>query len=113
MLRAMHGEPLKGHLDTMLLAALRDGPAHGYALVRLLEQRSDGVFVLGEGTVYPALRRLERAGLLESREGIVDGRTRRSYGLTRAGLDALGEQERDWNRFARGMTALLAREIAT
>ncbi len=49
----MHGEPLKGHLDTMLLAALRDGPAHGYALVRLLEQRSDGVFVLGEGTIYP------------------------------------------------------------
>jgi PadR family transcriptional regulator PadR len=109
----MRGEPLKGHLDTMLLAALRDGPAHGYALVRLLEQRSDGVFVLGEGTVYPALRRLERAGLLQSGEVIVDGRTRRTYGLTRAGADALSEQEHDWNLFARGMAALLARGVAT
>jgi PadR family transcriptional regulator PadR len=109
----VHGEPLKGHLDTMLLAALRDGPAHGYALVRLLEQRSDGIFVLGEGTVYPALRRLERAGLLRSGEAVVDGRTRRTYGLTRAGKTALGEQEREWDQFARGMTALLAGRPAT
>jgi PadR family transcriptional regulator, regulatory protein PadR len=109
----MRGEPLKGHLDTMLLAALRDGPTHGYALVRLLEQRSGGVFVLGEGTIYPALRRLERAGLLRSRETLVDGRTRRSYELTRAGEEALTEQEHDWTRFARGMTALLAREATT
>jgi DNA-binding PadR family transcriptional regulator len=109
----VHGEPLKGHLDTMLLAALRDGEAHGYALVRLLEQRSEGVFVLGEGTIYPALRRLERAGLLRSGEAVVDGRTRRTYGLTRAGQAALHEQERDWNLFARGMTALLARQGAT
>jgi DNA-binding PadR family transcriptional regulator len=109
----MRGEPLKGHLDTMLLAALRDGPTHGYALVRLLEQRSEGVFVLGEGTVYPALRRLERAGLLQSGETVVEGRTRRSYGLTRAGETALREQEHDWNRFARGMAALLTHEAAT
>ncbi|MEO9175790.1 MAG: helix-turn-helix transcriptional regulator [Gaiellales bacterium] len=109
----MRGEPLKGHLDTMLLAALRDGPTHGYALVRLLEQRSEGVFVLGEGTVYPALRRLERAGLLQSGETVVEGRTRRSYGLTRAGVTALHEQEHDWNTFARGMAALLTHEAAT
>jgi PadR family transcriptional regulator PadR len=109
----VRGEPLKGHLDTMLLAALRDGPTHGYALVRLLEQRSDGVFVLGEGTIYPALRRLERAGLLQSGEAVVDGRTRRTYGLTRAGEAALSEQEHDWNLFARGMSALLAGEVAT
>jgi DNA-binding PadR family transcriptional regulator len=109
----MRGEPLKGHLDTMLLAALRDGSAHGYALVRLLEQRSDGVFVLGEGTIYPALRRLERTGLLQSGETVVDGRTRRTYELTRAGREALSEQEQDWNRFARGMAAVLARKVAT
>jgi PadR family transcriptional regulator PadR len=109
----MRGEPLKGHLDTMLLAALRDGSAHGYALVRVLEQRSEGVFVLGEGTIYPALRRLERAGLLQSDEAVVEGRTRRSYGLTRAGQTALHEQELDWNRFARGMAALLTHEATT
>ena len=97
----------------MLLAALRDGPTYGYALVRLLELRSDGVFVLGEGTVYPALRRLERAGLLESSELSVDGRTRRTYALTPAGEQALSEQEHDWMRFARGMTALLGHEVAT
>jgi DNA-binding PadR family transcriptional regulator len=69
--------------------------------------------VLGEGTIYPALRRLERAGLLESGERVVDGRVRRSYALTRAGALALAQQERDWDRFAHGMTALLAREVAT
>ncbi len=104
----VRGEPLKGHLDTMLLAALRDGPTHGYALVRLLEHRSDGIFVLGEGTIYPALRRLERAGLLRSGETVVDGRRRRLYALTRSGETALDEQEHEWNRFARGMAALLA-----
>jgi PadR family transcriptional regulator PadR len=112
MMRRVSGEPLKGHLDTMLLAALRDGPAHGYAIVRMLEQRSDGIFAVGEGTVYPALRRLERSGLLRSSASVVEGRTRRVYRLSPAGEAVLDERAREWNRFAHGMGALLSGEAA-
>jgi DNA-binding PadR family transcriptional regulator len=103
----MHPEALRGHIDTMVLAALRAGPAHGYALVRELATQSDGVFELGEGTVYPALHRLERDGLIESTWTKHEGRRRRVYELTRAGVAALSERHRDWRSFARGMNALL------
>ena len=58
-----------GHLDTMLLAILGSGPMHGYAVVQELKGRSGGTFDLPEGSVYPALHRLERNGLLRSRWG--------------------------------------------
>jgi PadR family transcriptional regulator, regulatory protein PadR len=103
----MHPEALRGHVDTMVLAALRSGPAHGYALVAGLAEQSGGVFELGEGTVYPSLHRLERDGLIESRWVKHSGRRRRIYELTRAGEVALGDRERDWLLFARGMNALL------
>ncbi len=103
----MHGEPLKGHIDTMVLAGLRDEPAHGYALVQRLKERSDGIFELGEGTVYPALHRLERDGLVESTWTRAAGRRRRVYALTRAGQASLAERGAEWRTFARGMQALL------
>ena len=91
----------------MVLAALRPGSAQGYALVRELAAQGDGVFELGEGTVYPSLHRLERDGLIESTWTKHDGRRRRVYQLTRAGEAALSERHRDWRSFARGMNALL------
>jgi PadR family transcriptional regulator PadR len=103
----MHPEALRGHIDTMVLAALRAGPAHGYALVVDLAERSDGVFELSEGTVYPSLHRLERDGLVTSRWVKHAGRRRRVYELTGAGETALGDRDRDWRVFARGMNALL------
>jgi PadR family transcriptional regulator PadR len=103
----MHPEALRGHIDTMVLAGLRTGPAHGYALVRALAAQSDGVFELGEGTVYPALHRLEGDGLITSTWSKHEGRRRRVYELTRAGEDALSDRHRDWRSFARGMNALL------
>jgi DNA-binding PadR family transcriptional regulator len=103
----VHGEPLKGHLDTMILATLRDGPAHGYAIVGLLEERSRGAFALAEGTIYPALRRLERNGLLESEWTTAAGRKRRVYRLSAAGRRTLAERTGEWNAFARGMDSLL------
>ena len=57
---------MKGHVDLLLLATLRQGPLHGYAIVEQLRDQSEGAFDLAEGTVYPALYRLERAGLLSS-----------------------------------------------
>src|SRR5437762_303274 len=66
MLRLL-GMDLRGHLDLLLLATLRDdGPAHGYAIIASLRERSLGAFDLPEGTVYPALYRLERDGLVDS-----------------------------------------------
>jgi DNA-binding PadR family transcriptional regulator len=103
----MRSEELKGHIDTMVLAALRHEALHGYALVQRLKERSDGVFDLGEGTVYPALHRLERDGLVESTWTRVGGRKRRVYALTHAGVDALSERKGAWKSFARGMQALL------
>jgi PadR family transcriptional regulator, regulatory protein PadR len=96
----MRSEALKGHLDLLLLATLSAGPAHGYRVVDELRERSAGAFDLSEGTVYPALYRLERAGLLSSRWASVSGRRRRVYSLTRKGRRALGERRRDWASFA-------------
>jgi PadR family transcriptional regulator PadR len=103
----MHPEALRGHIDTMVLAALRNGPAHGYALVRELATQSDGVFELGEGTVYPALHRLESDGLVASTWTKHEGRRRRVYEITSSGEAALSDRHRDWRAFARGMNALL------
>jgi PadR family transcriptional regulator, regulatory protein PadR len=96
----MRAEVLKGHLDLLLLATLAAGPAHGYRIVDELRERSCGAFSLSEGTVYPALYRLERAGLLSSRWAAVGGRRRRVYSLTRRGRRSLAEGRRDWASFA-------------
>jgi PadR family transcriptional regulator len=97
----------KGHVDLLILSALDDGPAHGYALVDTLRDQSDGVFDLAEGTVYPALYRLERQGLVSS--GWEEGRTRRRrvYRLTRSGAAQLQVDRDSWRRHVRAMQAVL------
>jgi PadR family transcriptional regulator PadR len=103
----MRGEALKGHLDLLLLAVLEPRPAHGYAIIEALRRRSDGAFDLPEGTIYPALHRLERAGLLSSRWEGETKRRRRVYELTAQGRAALAAQQHDWERFSQGMAAVL------
>src|SRR5258708_29150620 len=90
----MEGEMLRGHLDMIVLAALSAaGSAHGYAIIEEIKRRSGGAFDLPEGTIYPALHRLEQAGLLNSRWMTADsGRRRRVYTLTRTGNRALVER---------------------
>jgi PadR family transcriptional regulator PadR len=102
------GMDLRGHLDLLLLSALRDaGPAHGYALITALRERSLGTFDLAEGTVYPALHRLERDGLVSSEWEEGAPRRRRVYRLTREGAAELDVKRGQWHVFARGMQALL------
>jgi PadR family transcriptional regulator PadR len=101
-------EALKGHLDPMILAIVGVGPAHGYAVIEQLRQRSGGVFDLPEGTVYPALHRLESEGLLASAWQTASGRRRRVYTLTRRGRAALGERRSDWHLFAQAVEGVLA-----
>ena len=84
----MKSEKLKGNLDMLLLAVLAAGPGHGYSIITRLRDRSSGAFDLPEGTVYPALHRLETAGLLDSNWDVVAGRRRRLYRLTAAGPPA-------------------------
>lgn len=98
---------LKGNLDAMLLAVLSRGPAHGYAVIRWLAERSDGRFDLPEGTVYPALHRLERSGLVRSSWDDRGPRRRRTYAITGRGTKALAESRREWEEFASGMRAVL------
>src|SRR5258705_6701773 len=82
----MEAEMLKGHLDAIVLAALEAGPAHGYAIIETIKNRSTSIFDLPEGTVYPALHRLEQAGLLSSAWAPPPrGRRRRVYSLTKGG----------------------------
>jgi transcriptional regulator len=101
-------EELKGHLDSLILAVVSAGPAHGYAIIEELKRRSGGTFSLPEGTVYPALHRLERAGLLESGWSTGSGRRRRVYKLTRRGRRQLEARRSEWRDFARAMDAVLA-----
>jgi PadR family transcriptional regulator, regulatory protein PadR len=104
----MRAETLKGHLDLLLLATVAAEPAHGYRILEALRERSGGAFDLAEGTVYPALYRLERAGLLESSWSTAAGRRRRTYRLTRRGQTALADRRHDWNRFARAVGRVTA-----
>jgi PadR family transcriptional regulator, regulatory protein PadR len=104
----MEGEMLKGHLDLIVLAALAAGPAHGYAIIESIKRKSGQAFDLPEGTIYPALHRLEHAGLLSSRWTTAEsGRKRRVYNLTRAGHRALAERRAVWERFADAIGGLL------
>jgi DNA-binding PadR family transcriptional regulator len=91
----------------LLLSVLSAGPAHGYAVISALRERSEGTFDLPEGTIYPALHRLEEAGLLASSWAQAESRRRRVYGLTDAGAAALAAQRAEWRKFARGMQAVL------
>lgn len=91
----------------LLLAILADGPAHGYALIEHLRDRSGGRFDLPEGTVYPALHRLEASGLLSSRSAVVGGRHRREYVLTKRGRSVLATRREEWAGFVASVQAIL------
>src|SRR5215468_10520095 len=103
----MRAELLKGHLDALLLATLEDGPRHGYAVMETLRESTGGRLDLPTGTIYPALHRLETAGLIKGSWSVVAGRRRRLYQLTAAGAGALSRKRADWRDFAAMMSAAL------
>ncbi|MEH1097552.1 PadR family transcriptional regulator [Micromonospora sp. CPCC 205561] len=95
----MKAQALHGHLDALLLAVLEQGSLHGYAIIEALRSRSDGHLDLPTGTIYPALRRLERAGHVASAWSTVNGRERRTYQLTDEGRRALAGERSGWREF--------------
>lgn len=91
---------LKGGLALLILATLQDGPAHGYALARTIERRTENALQLREGTLYPALHALERDGLVQSAWETPDkGRERKVYTLTESGTKKLTEWSAGWQQF--------------
>jgi PadR family transcriptional regulator PadR len=110
---SMRPDVLKGHLDGLLLAVLEPGARHGYAIIEAMRSGSGGTLDVPTGTVYPALHRLERAGLITSDWETTGGRRRRTYRLTRAGVAALAEQRAVWAQFSTAVTALLGGAPAT
>jgi PadR family transcriptional regulator PadR len=101
-------QSLKGYLDPLILAVLAAGPLHGYAVIEELKVRSGGELDLPEGTVYPALHRLERRGFLGSAWTTAEGRRRRTYRLTTKGRRELESSRREWRTFARAVDGVLA-----
>ena len=104
----MKAEELKGHLDGLILAVVSRGPLHGYAVIESLKTRSGGELALPEGTIYPALHRLEADGLLSSEWSVVGGRRRRVYNITKRGSRELGVSRERWRVFATTIEAVLA-----
>lgn len=104
----MPKETQKGHVDLLLLSVLDRDPAHGYGLVEALRERSKGVFELAEGTIYPALYRLERQRLVASSWATVGGRRRRVYRLTARGGRELSRQRSEWRTYVEAVEAVVA-----
>ncbi|RJL31668.1 helix-turn-helix transcriptional regulator [Bailinhaonella thermotolerans] len=103
----MNADSLRGHMDALILAVLEAEPLHGYAIIEALQQRSGGALTVPTGTVYPALRRLERAGHLAGEWAVVGGRKRRTYRLTQAGAKALAGERAAWRDFTSAIGSVL------
>ncbi len=103
-------EVLQGTLDLMVLKTLETmGPMHGFGIARRIEQVSENLLQLNQGTLYPALLRLEQKGWIASKQGVSENNRRaRFYSLTRAGRRQLKQEARNWER----MTAVIARMLA-
>jgi len=98
----------RGSMATLVLTVLRDGPLHGYQLAREIERRSEGYFDCKEGTLYPALHKLEREGFLQSEwQSAGEQRRRKYYVLTAAGQHYLDAAVAEWRTFATRLLAMI------
>ena len=101
-------EMLKGNTDTLLLALLDKEAMYGYQIVKEVDERSSGYFAFKEGTLYPALHRLEKAKLIEGRwEDTSNNVRRRYYLITDKGLQALTDRLSEWQRFTIAMDSIM------
>ena len=98
----------RSDLDAIILGALVDGPLHGYAIVKRLHKHSDGLLKLGEGQLYPALHKLEKASMVVAHWDQQEGKpSRRVYSLTDAGREELKKQRTAWQKFSKSIDAVL------
>jgi PadR family transcriptional regulator len=107
------GDLLQGTLDMLVLKALQLEPMHGWGITERIEQWSEQVLQLGQGTLYPALYRLERQGLIRSEWKITDNSRRaRYYSLTREGRRQLSAELAQWRRTSRAINLVLEATIS-
>ena len=108
----MHqAELLKGNTETLLLVLMEAEPMYGYQLAKEVDRRSSGYFAFKEGTMYPALNRLERDKLVEgSWQDTPNGVRRRYYQITAKGRQALADRLSEWRRFSRAMNSVMLHE---
>ena len=101
-------DALRGSLDLLVLKTLSLRPMHGWGISQRIQQISDGVLEVNQGSLYPALQRLEKQGLIASEWGTTDNNRRaRYYRITASGRRALGAELESWRRFATGLEAVL------
>ena len=99
---------LHGALDALILKTLSRGPRHGYAIARHIEDTTGDAVLVEEGSLYPALYRMERRGWIAAEWGISElGRQAKLYRLTAAGRTQLAEETASWRRFSAGVSKLL------
>ena len=108
MTRRAGQDLLQGTLDMLVLKTLKAGPLHGWRITELLEEGSNRVLQVGQGSLYPALYRLERQEMIESSWGVTgNNRRARYYALTPAGHARLAEELRSWRRMSRAVELIL------
>ena len=101
-------DALRGSLDLLVLKTLSLAPMHGWGISQRVQQISEGVLEVNQGSLYPALQRLEKDGLITSEWGTTDNNRRaRYYQITASGRKALGDELENWRRFAAGLEAVL------
>ena len=99
---------LHGALDALLLKTLTRGPSHGYAIARSIEDTTDDAVLIEDGSLYPALYRLERKGWVEAEWGTSElGRRAKLYRLTEAGREQLATELATWKKFSAGVSKVL------
>jgi PadR family transcriptional regulator PadR len=110
-MREITGDKLRGHLETLILSSLEQGEAHGLKIVKRVDSDGSGALKLKEGSLYPALYRLEQAGFVKGQwEGEGSGRRgarRRLYRLTRKGKRQLSQGRQEWADFVTVMNGIL------
>ena len=105
------GELLKGNTDFLLLSLINSQPTYGYQIVKEMEKRSSGYFHFREGTLYPALHRLEKRKLIKSKwQKLPNGQERRYYYITRRGQQELTKRLSTWQDFSTAVKSIIQPE---
>ena len=97
----------KGALPTLILETLTDQASHGYRIAQKIKESSQGVLDFKEGTLYPALHKLENEGMVESYDCVEKGRPRRHYRITKAGRGMLAKDRAEWRQLSRAVSTIL------
>ena len=104
-------ELIKSSIDSLLLSLINEQPMYGYQIIKDLEGRSQGYFKFKEGTLYPALHRLEKAGLIEGKwKALFGGQQRKYYYITEKGYATLADKRSSWNEFLNAMNLIISTE---